>query len=309
MNHTTILKILQPFAFLPRARHNEGMKKWFFIFLFLIAGMFLAGPARAALNIHVSANKLSQADTLRVQIDSSVKISGRLGSVPLRFYKSEDGLSQIALVGIPVNKLSGKYVLVITESGKQVYRKIITVAKRKFPVTVLTLTPKLKQEGYTAKKIVSTVENQENATLKKVLQNISDAPYSTKPFISPLAEMTIVGSYGDIRKSGALKIQHLGVDLKAPLGTAVMAVNDGKVVFEATMPDYGNTLVIDHGLGVYSLYLHLSEFKVAVGDMATQGQIVALSGDTGYVTGPHLHFSLKIRGASVDPLKFIEASK
>jgi murein DD-endopeptidase MepM/ murein hydrolase activator NlpD len=181
--------------------------------------------------------------------------------------------------------------------------KNIVVSRRKFPITVLTSVP-----GFTPKKIISTVENKENTALKKVLADISDAPYSAKPFINPLSEITIVGNYGDIRKSGKLTIQHLGVDLKAPLGTSVMAVNDGRVVFEASMPDYGNTLVIDHGLGVYSLYLHLSEFKVAQGDMVQQGQTVALSGATGYVTGPHLHFSIKMRGASVDPLKFIETS-
>jgi len=286
---------------------NEAMRIWFFIFL--LSGIFAASPAIATFDVRISSEKLLQADTLRVQVNSVTEIKGRLGSVSLRFYKSEDGLSQIALIGMPVKKLPGKYALVITENNKQIFRKIITVSKRKFPVTVLTITPELKQKGFTAKKIVSTIKNKENAALNKALAHISSAPYSAKPFINPLPEITITGNYGDIRKSGKLAIQHLGADLKAPLNTPVLAVNDGKIVFQVSMPDYGNTLIIDHGLGVYSLYLHLSEFKAAVGDIVTQGQTVALAGATGYATGPHLHFSIKMRGSSVDPLKFIEASQ
>ena len=146
-------------------------------------------------------------------------------------------------------------------------------------------------------------------SLNHVLDVYNPVAYATKPFINPLSEIAIVGAYGEIRKSGKLKIQHLGVDLKATTGTPVLAVDDGKVVFIRSSPDYGNTLIIDHGLGVYSLYLHLSEFKVQLGQMVKQGDTVALSGDTGYATGPHLHFSIKIRGASVDPLKFIETTQ
>ncbi len=248
--------------------------------------------------VFISGSHVQQADTLLVAAKTEQKPSGTLGGVPLHFFQ-DSNKTWIAIPGIAVNKAPGVYVLRIVH---QLVKNIV-VSKRKFPVAVLASVP-----GFTAKKIVSTIENKENAALKKVLAAISDKPYSAKPFINPLAEMKVVGDYGDIRKSGKLSIQHLGVDLKAAVGTPVLAVNDGKVVFEKSLPDYGNTLVIDHGLGVYSLYLHLSQFNVAEGDMVAQGQTVALSGDTGYVTGPHLHFSIKMRGASVDPLKFLETT-
>ncbi|TSD01862.1 MAG: peptidase M23, partial [Parcubacteria group bacterium Athens0714_26] len=72
---------------------------------------------------------------------------------------------------------------------------------------------------------------------------------------------------------------------------------------------YGKTLIIDHGLGIFSLYLHLDEFKVLNGKGVKRGELVGLSGNTGYSISPHLHFSIKANGASVDPLKFIETTK
>lgn len=290
---------------------NRRIFAYSFLAIFLLVFAFRATSALAALpvlDVYVSSSKVMQADTILVAVKNAPEMpTGRIGAVKLRFY--QEGNNWVAVPGIAVNKVSGFYALSVSVPGYKTFTKSIVVFKRKFPVTVLAVTPELKQKGYTAKKIISTIKNEENVLLNKVLQEISTVPYSTKPFIYPLAENMIMGNYGDIRKSGTLKIQHLGVDLKAPLGTNVLAVNDGKVVFEKSLPDYGNTLVVDHGLGVYSLYLHLSQFNVAEGDMVAQGQTIALSGATGYVTGPHLHFSIKMRGASIDPLKFIETTK
>jgi murein DD-endopeptidase MepM/ murein hydrolase activator NlpD len=154
----------------------------------------------------------------------------------------------------------------------------------------------LAQQGYTAKKIVTTIVNQENKSLHQAMDTVTRGAYITKPFIYPLANIKVVGNFGDIRASKPYKIQHLGVDLRASTGTPVHAANDGKIVFEKTLPDYGNMIILDHGQGIYSLYLHLSKFNVADGQMVKQHDVIAYSGASGYAIGPHLHFSIKIRG-------------
>jgi len=124
-----------------------------------------------------------------------------------------------------------------------------------------------------------------------------------------LKEMKVEGAFGNIRKSENVSIQHLGVDLAADIGNEVYAIGDGFVRFSQELPTYGKTLMIDHGLGIFSLYLHLKEFKVLNGMKVKGGDVIGLSGNTGYAITPHLHFSVKINGLNIDPLRFIEVIK
>jgi len=287
------------------------MKPYIFIaFLLALAFPYTASAAFPAVDVTLSSTKLQQADTLLVVVKNEpAAISGRVGFVPMRFFRDTSGKDWIAMVGMPHNKFPGTYKVSITFPGRAVFQKNITVAKRKYPITKLTITPELAQKGYTAKKIVQTVENEENVSINKVMRIIQPASFITKPFIYPLSETVITGNYGSIRAAKNYQIQHLGVDLKAAVGTPVHAVNDGNVVFVRSLPDYGNTVIVDHGLGVYSLYLHLNSFNVEEAQYVKQWQVIGFSGQTGYAIGPHLHFSIKLRGSSVDPLKFIEASR
>jgi len=118
-----------------------------------------------------------------------------------------------------------------------------------------------------------------------------------------------VGAFGNIRKSGEISLQHLGVDLEANIDTPVYAINDGTVRLSQELTNYGKTIIIDHGMGIFSLYLHLDEFKVFERKAVKKGEIIALSGNTGYSIAPHLHLGVKISGSSVDPLRFIETTE
>ncbi|MBI2674615.1 MAG: M23 family metallopeptidase [Candidatus Yanofskybacteria bacterium] len=101
---------------------------------------------------------------------------------------------------------------------------------------------------------------------------------------------------------------HSGVDLRLLIGTRVQAANSGRIILVAD--DYskeGNMVIISHGLGIFSVYMHLWRIDVKNGDLVVRGQTIGLSGETGAgVREPHLHFSVKINGAYVDPLEFIE---
>lgn len=98
---------------------------------------------------------------------------------------------------------------------------------------------------------------------------------------------------------------HTGVDLGDPYGANVSAAKSGEVIYSSWMGDYGNTVIIDHGNGVQTLYAHNSELLVSVGQQVSRGDIIAKVGSTGMSTGPHIHWELRINGQHVNPLDYV----
>jgi murein DD-endopeptidase MepM/ murein hydrolase activator NlpD len=122
------------------------------------------------------------------------------------------------------------------------------------------------------------------------------------PFIWPV-QGVIVSPFG-IRRSyngGPVSSFHQGIDLAADEGVPVVAANSGRVAYVGSGPTHGNSVLIDHGGGVFSGYNHLSAFNVQVGQMVNKGDLVGLVGSTGMATGPHLHWEIIVRGVPVDP--------
>lgn len=99
---------------------------------------------------------------------------------------------------------------------------------------------------------------------------------------------------------------HSGIDIGAAYGSGVFAASGGRVVFAGTMSGYGNAIVVDHGGGVGTTYNHLSGFSVSVGSSVSRGQTIGSVGCTGYCTGPHLHFEVRIGGSPVDPMPYLQ---
>ena len=126
-------------------------------------------------------------------------------------------------------------------------------------------------------------------------------------FVPPLkGELSVTDEYGYSRQTGGSTLSHKGTDFRASIGTPVYAMNSGKVAFVRFLRNYGNTVAIDHGLGLLTIYMHLSETSVKEGEMVKKGDRIGKSGDTGYVLGPHLHVSIRIDNISIDPMKFME---
>ena len=98
---------------------------------------------------------------------------------------------------------------------------------------------------------------------------------------------------------------HTGVDIGAPMGANFVAANDGTVVKAGMNAAYGNMVIIDHGGGISTLYAHGSEILVEVGQTVKRGDAVLKVGSTGYSTGPHAHFEVRINGVTTDPLPYI----
>ena len=262
------------------------------------------------LEVLVSSNQLEQGDTLVVTIENlavETTITGEFDKKSFDFFPTEVAGKQIGIVGIDVRKTPGDYLLKVLIDGEEKLNKKITITKGDFYVTKFVLTPELEKQGYTQSNIVQNIQTNDGVLIYQVLDKYTPEPYFNKSFIYPLDSIIKVGDFGTTRKEGDITLRHLGVDLDVKIGTPIYAINDGIVRFVRTLTEYGKIIIIDHGFGIYSLYLHLSEFKVAVGDKVSRGEVIGLTGNTGYSLGPHLHLSIKANGASVDPLKFIDA--
>ncbi len=141
---------------------------------------------------------------------------------------------------------------------------------------------------------------------KKIYNTYTPKLYIHSPFILPL-HSKITSAFGNKRLfNGTLKSYHSGTDFRAKTGTPIIASNRGRVVLVKNRFFAGNSVIIDHGEGIYSGYYHLSKFAVNVGDIVEKGQVIGYSGATGRVTGPHLHFTFHVGGVCVDPLQFVE---
>jgi len=133
-----------------------------------------------------------------------------------------------------------------------------------------------------------------------------DALYETGAFLDPLPGARRTAGYGDRREyaysdgSSSFSI-HEGIDIATPTGTPVPACGRGRVVFAGQRILTGNSVVIEHLPGLFSLYYHLSALVAKQGEVVERGQIIGLSGMTGFATGPHLHWEVEASGIAVDP--------
>ncbi len=177
----------------------------------------------------------------------------------------------------------------------------LTIKQKKYPKEQLEVAS---SKVHPPKSLLKRIAK-EYQEAKKIYSTTSQQSYITKPFILPL-QSKITDPFGVARVfNNRLKSYHSGTDFRARVGTPVKAINDGVVVLAKKRYYAGGSVIINHGRGIYSCYYHLSRFKVKPGERVKRGQIIALSGKSGRITGPHLHLTIKIKGISVDPMQFI----
>ncbi len=216
-----------------------------------------------------------------------------------------------ALAGVSLETSPGTYPLVLsgeTRTTKQSGTKIsftrnVSVKAAKYPKTEV----KLSVEG---KFTEPTPEQQQQIAdgvqiKKDYLSRVTPTREWNKSFTAP-TEAAISDVFGSVRIfNGKTSSPHLGLDFRVPTGTPVAAMNDGTVLLARPLYFEGNFVVIDHGQGLLTLYLHLSEFKVKEGDAVKRGQEIGLSGGTGRATGPHLHVAVRWQGTYLDPQRLL----
>lgn len=156
--------------------------------------------------------------------------------------------------------------------------------------------------------IIETLEKAIAEEKRKLLaENGSVIIYDGGQFKFPLASYTRISSEYGNRIHPTLGVQkfHNGVDFAAPTGTAIYAAYDGKVVAAAYSSSMGNYVMIDHGSGLYTIYMHASKLYVSTGDVVVRGETIAAVGSTGRSTGPHLHFGVRLNGAYTSPWNYL----
>jgi len=232
-------------------------------------------------------------------------VEGQLGENKIRFYPDE-GKVYAALVGIDLEAKPGIVNMVvkgITNGGtRQDTLILIKIKPKSFQQESFSVAPQFDDLGPDLLERI----RQEQQQLERVFAALTPERLWERPFIAPLS-VDITSPFGYRRViNGTPRAPHTGVDLRAPLGTQVLAANHSRVALIGDFFFSGKSLVLDHGGGLYTMYFHLSEFKMEDGAEVHKGDVIGLSGMTGRVTGPHLHWGARLNGARVDPLELIE---
>ena len=207
-----------------------------------------------------------------------------------------------ALAGVSLETTPGTYPIELrAEAAAGVpltFRQNIRVARQRYPKVVVLKVP----EKFTAPDPEQLrVIDHDKQVKADIFKTVSPAREWKGSFERPVAA-DISDVFGVQRVfNGAVQSTHQGLDFRVPTGTPVAAVNAGTIILARPLYFEGNCIVIDHGQGLLTLYLHLSEFRVKEGDQVTRGQNIALSGGTGRATGPHLHLAVRWQGVYLNP--------
>ena len=223
------------------------------------------------------------------------------GGQPLNLFLYND--LPTALIGVDIHKKAGKYALKLSLNDGAVATTTLAVSTREVVEEPLSVPEQIGGNSPASQAAVVSELAKENAILATI--PTGKKSFWTEKFTYPISGPVITDPYGYARLTGAYTITHKGVDLRAPIDTEVHAMNRGVVRIATEYTVYGKTIVVDHGLGVSTIYMHLSKIYVNPGELVTPGKIIGLSGQTGYAEFPHLHISVKINHISIDPIKFL----
>jgi len=204
-----------------------------------------------------------------------------------------------ALVGIDLDTRAGRYDLVVTTRSGGVHHPL-AVRARTFPTRRLTVDPDLVNPPPEARERI----DRETRELNEVWR-ASSADRLWTTFVRPVPDEANSAFGTRSVYNGEARSPHTGADFLSPAGRPVKAPAGGRVVLADARYFTGNTVVIDHGMGLFSLLAHLSEIDVQPGATVAAGDVVGKVGATGRVTGPHLHWTVRLHGARVDPLSLL----
>jgi murein DD-endopeptidase MepM/ murein hydrolase activator NlpD len=209
--------------------------------------------------------------------------------------------SWFALAGVSLETKRGAYPLELnaeTAAREAIsFEKKILVERQRYPRVLLKVPGR-----YTAPSPEDQRQiEQDKETKAEIFKIVSTAREWNGSFAPPV-NAAVSEVFGVARVfNGSAQSTHQGLDFRVPSGTSVAAVNSGHVILARPLFFEGNCVMIDHGQGLLTLYLHLSKFLVKEGDEVNKGQAIGLSGGTGRATGPHLHLAVRWQGVYLDP--------
>lgn len=270
--------------------------------------------ASLPLEVEVRAREFAPGEPVRVTVrapEPLVSARGRFGGREIRL-APEDGRTPSAswtgwsLVGL--DDPPGPAIIEITgrtAGGRAAAgARAVTVAAREFPVEHLTVAAKYVEPPAD----VAARLARERAALDAVYARTSPPPPDLGPFVPPVPGPP-TSTFGKRRVfNGKPRAPHPGLDLRAAEGDTVRSAGAGTVVWADELYYSGNTVIVDHGLGLFTIYAHLSRIDVREGQPVRAGERLGLAGATGRVTGPHLHFGAKIGREPFDPRALYDPS-
>lgn len=234
-------------------------------------------------------------------------LTGEIAGRPVRFWQGASAREWNGLAGVGLESAPGSVTLVIqgttAAGGTASAQTALAVERYRYETRRLTVDPKMvnppaselariKQDTQAMAEAFATL------TPERLWRGPFDAPVPGTPN-SAFGRLTIT--------NGKPAGRHQGADFRAATGTPVHAPNAGRVVLAQNLYFAGNTVIIDHGLGVFSLLAHLSRIGVEPGNVVARGDVVGDSGATGRVTGPHLHWAVRFGEMTVDPVSLMSA--
>lgn len=187
-----------------------------------------------------------------------------------------------------------------TSGGDVIVTASLTIGTKSFKRQDLTVEPGSDMAD------TGSSENLESdkAIIAEVTAETSQEIFCEGSFIQPV-QGRISTEFGQMRyTNGVFSSSHSGLDISAAEGTIVQAANHAKVVFAGEMKFYGNTVILDHGMGLFTFYNHMNSVSVQADQMVQKGDKIGEVGSTGYSTGPHLHWNIRLYGVNVDPALF-----
>ena len=275
----------------------------------------IASPAHCASKLddsalHISSSPLMNGSPFLITLSlpsEALSITGDWQTHRVLFFPNSDRRTWFALAGVDVELAPGSYPLTVEANLKdgtqQTLHQQLTIETAPYLQVPLTVPDKFVEPSPKALKQIAadkTVKDKAFATSAPTRQWSAN-------FLPPLPLAPESDSFGNQRLfNGKIASVHHGLDYHAKLNTPVAAINSGRVVLARPLYFEGGCVVIDHGLGLMSVYMHLSKIQVAVGRRVRRGQIIALSGASGRATGPHLHLGVRWQGTYIDPAKLFE---
>jgi murein DD-endopeptidase MepM/ murein hydrolase activator NlpD len=277
----------------------------------LISSPLLAAAA-ATWTVRVQPVRLLNGAPVLFQVKAPARLASLSGAWlnhHFDFSYNASSKTWFALAGVGIEIAPGRYTLEL--SGVRATTKTPTIFSRTFAVARAEY-PKIKVELTVEKKFTEPTPEQlqQIEESKKVKQDylgrVTPEREWNGSFTAP-ADAPISDVFGSQRIfNGTASRPHEGLDFRVPAGTPVKAMNDGTVLLARFLYYEGNFVVLDHGQGLLTLYLHLSELKVKEGDVVKRGDIMGLSGGTGRATGPHLHVAVRWQGTYLDPARLMQ---
>jgi len=269
----------------------------------------LASPA-AAFKVTVTPSAVRQGDVAMIVVTGAASVPAMDGSIegrPLFFFPYADGYA--ALIGIDLETKPGRlpWRVGFVDGGGAPHQASggLTVKSRSFPVQRLTLPKGMVDLSPDNERRAEA----EAARLRALYDTITSVRLWRGRFTRPIAFDVKSDSFGFRRViNGKPRSPHTGVDFAAAAGTPVVASNGGRVALVADYFFGGRLIALDHGEGLYTLYMHLERIDVAEGALVERGAILGAVGSTGRATGPHLHWSAQLRRARIDPDALLKLS-